>query len=410
DLLAKQGFDGVNNDNEEYIVFESNQIKSATDNNGNYDANNPNIYYQAAAMRPENKKYILYNGSPDIAHIEKEMVAENGFVIKALPIRLQIGFKYGKNRGFGWTHLVTKHYEFLKAKGYTDESGNVNPFTLLLDILTNYQFITANESLEPASKETVNRFLFHKPAEGKHTGIAIVFEEMTDDFTGEHYYSPVSIIPQSDKQGKKAKEKALSFPGERSPQDQQPAVGAFYTSVGIKAGPKDASIARKDSTSSFGITLSDIDYYVKKYTYDYNNFPQNSDSNTQPAEEFDQGIKGSITPMSNGQRIINIFESADESTFLHEMGHLFLLDLEELAQIDERSAKELATVTEWATYKKEDVKGYRAYNQPVEVQSIPQTIAETPQGVKIAADKAGYSLDTGQAKQVATAIREIRTI
>ena len=51
---------------------------------------------------------------------------------------------------------------------------------------------------------------------------------------------------------------------------------------------------------------------------------------------------------------------------------------------------------------------YRAYNQPVEVQSIPQTIAETPQGVKIAADKAGYSLDTGQAKQVATAIREVR--
>lgn len=53
---------------------------------------------------------------------------------------------------------------------------------------------------------------------------------------------------------------------------------------------------------------------------------------------------------------------------------------------------------------------YRVYNQPVEVQSIPQTIAETPQGVKIAADKAGYSLDTGQAKEVATTIREIRTI
>lgn len=76
-------------------------------------------------------------------------------------------------------------------------------------------------------------------------------------------------------------------------------------------------------------------------------------------EKFNQGIKGSITPMSNGQRIINIFESADESTFLHEMGHLFLLDLEELAQIDERSSKELATVTEWAAYKKEDVKGYK---------------------------------------------------
>ena len=52
---------------------------------------------------------------------------------------------------------------------------------------------------------------------------------------------------------------------------------------------------------------------------------------------------------------------------------------------------------------------YRAMNKPVEVQGTSQTIAETPQGVKITAEKAGYSLDSGQAKEVATVIREIRT-
>lgn len=52
---------------------------------------------------------------------------------------------------------------------------------------------------------------------------------------------------------------------------------------------------------------------------------------------------------------------------------------------------------------------YRAINKPVEVQGTSQTIAETPQGVKITADKAGYNLDNGQAKEVATVIREIRT-
>ncbi|MBO6247170.1 MAG: hypothetical protein J6N55_12935, partial [Anaerovibrio sp.] len=76
-------------------------------------------------------------------------------------------------------------------------------------------------------------------------------------------------------------------------------------------------------------------------------------------EKFNQGIKGSLTPMANGQRIITLFESADESTFLHEMGHLFLLDLENLAKIDEQSAKEFAEVTKWAAYKKSDVKGYK---------------------------------------------------
>lgn len=52
---------------------------------------------------------------------------------------------------------------------------------------------------------------------------------------------------------------------------------------------------------------------------------------------------------------------------------------------------------------------YRAMNKPAEVQGTSQTIAETPTGVKIAADKAGYNINNGQAKEIATAIREIRT-
>lgn len=67
---------------------------------------------------------------------------------------------------------------------------------------------------------------------------------------------------------------------------------------------------------------------------------------------------GSIAQMSNGQRIISLFESADESTFLHEMGHMFLLDLEDLAQIDEVSDKELHIVQEWASWHPDDYKLY----------------------------------------------------
>lgn len=44
--LKKHGFDGVNNDDEEYIAFESTQIKSATDNNGNFSSTNNSVYYQ----------------------------------------------------------------------------------------------------------------------------------------------------------------------------------------------------------------------------------------------------------------------------------------------------------------------------------------------------------------------------
>ena len=46
--------------------------------------------------------------------------------------------------------------------------------------------------------------------------------------------------------------------------------------------------------------------------------------------------------------------------------------------------------------------------KPTEVQGTSQTIAETQQGVKIAGNKAGITLDDGQAKQVSTTIKEIR--
>ena len=77
------------------------------------------------------------------------------------------------------------------------------------------------------------------------------------------------------------------------------------------------------------------------------------------AMESRSATHGSIAQMSNGQRIISLFESADESTFLHEMGHMFLMDLEDLAVIDDISAKELEVVKDWASWKKGDAKQYK---------------------------------------------------
>lgn len=53
DALINEGFDGVNNDNEEYIAFEPTQIKSATDNNGQFLVDDPNVYHQFAGENAE---------------------------------------------------------------------------------------------------------------------------------------------------------------------------------------------------------------------------------------------------------------------------------------------------------------------------------------------------------------------
>lgn len=65
---------------------------------------------------------------------------------------------------------------------------------------------------------------------------------------------------------------------------------------------------------------------------------------------------------SDGMRIVSILENANASTFVHEMGHVFLDDLETLAQFDETSAKELAIVNEWAEWHKGDAEKYRPTN------------------------------------------------
>ena len=63
EYLEKLGYDGVNNSDEEYIVFTPEQIKSATDNVGTFDAGNPDIRYSlfdetadAAQLLSENER------------------------------------------------------------------------------------------------------------------------------------------------------------------------------------------------------------------------------------------------------------------------------------------------------------------------------------------------------------------
>ena len=68
-------------------------------------------------------------------------------------------------------------------------------------------------------------------------------------------------------------------------------------------------------------------------------------------QQMNEVIKGTTQDIPNGQRIISLFEAADESTFLHEMGHLFLLDLEHLAPMSPTAEKDLATVKKWAEWR-----------------------------------------------------------
>ena len=51
-------------------------------------------------------------------------------------------------------------------------------------------------------------------------------------------------------------------------------------------------------------------------------------------EKYNQSVNGMTEIMSDGERIISIFKTADRSTFLHEMGHVFFDDIQKMASMD----------------------------------------------------------------------------
>lgn len=76
-------------------------------------------------------------------------------------------------------------------------------------------------------------------------------------------------------------------------------------------------------------------------------------------EKFNQEIKGQTGTTANGQYIVSLFEKADESTFMHEMAHVYLLELEKLAELDDQCRADLETIMEWANYHDGDEKKFK---------------------------------------------------
>jgi hypothetical protein len=101
-------------------------------------------------------------------------------------------------------------------------------------------------------------------------------------------------------------------------------------------------------------------------------------------------VYGEIS-QENGKRIITLFEGANESTMLHEMGHLFLTDLDELAEMDETSAKDRETVNEWAEWKSGAAEEYKDTPWAEEFRQHEAAI--------IAAEKAGDAVAIKSAKE-----------
>nr|WP_325190811.1 hypothetical protein [uncultured Selenomonas sp.] len=67
-------------------------------------------------------------------------------------------------------------------------------------------------------------------------------------------------------------------------------------------------------------------------------------------QETNGQVQGQFSVLKEGSRLINLFEEADESTFLHEMAHVLYDDMERLAPRDAETFKDFAAVEKWAKW------------------------------------------------------------
>ena len=110
-----------------------------------------------------------------------------------------------------------------------------------------------------------------------------------------------------------------------------------------------AAIVPKGTDKTLIKELKSHGMHIEEYENGVENSRVNATKRADEAVElYFQNVNGLTEIMSDGERIISIFKTADRSTFLHEMGHVFFDDIQKLASMD-NAPKQL--LDDWNTLK-----------------------------------------------------------
>ena len=308
DELEHSGYDGVASGNMEdedleFIAFEPNQIKSATDNNGAFSPDDANIYHQKDSLEKnvgESAHAIpLDDGQGKVVDIQFVDVDEK--------------------RALQSPHIGIR---------FSDEEYKIGD-----DVENSHNWVDGDwtdEELDGTS--TVN-----------------VAEPWSYDSLDE---LKETAIERLNKAGRYPYDYAYLVAGTSSDygEDTNESIIRNAEVVGI------LKLVRENEAESFN-------------------------------QMFREEVHGEISE-EDGKRIITLFESANESTFMHEMGHMFLMDLDELAKMDEASAKELETVNAWAEWHEGAAEEYKDTDFVKEFRDYENAILAAKKSGDVVAEKA----------------------
>nr|MBQ6739425.1 hypothetical protein [Synergistaceae bacterium] len=327
---AKQGgYDGlvyeneVEGDGDSWIAFYPEQVKSATKNNGEFNPNNPNIYYQAqiaqgeglydglnlpfdpADLRTESgasiesaaksDKILTPNGSSTLGVIDNAMQSQDGTEFPAGVIQANVG---------AVQYIERRHGNEIRDVGYKDAQ------TFLLDVLNNYGQIYRGDN---------NAIILVSHGDAEHSVKSVV--SLEQDKNGVYAVNDAGIV-----RNQYLKNKEL-----------------LYT--------RSEPYATSPRTGTAGLLESGQSRGTPKF---YATPSSNSEQIINQNLNQDKGgvLRGKIDFDKQGKAIIHILKAANKSTVLHETAHLFLQDFRDLAtnpdiQLTEAARNDWDALCDW---------------------------------------------------------------
>lgn len=125
------------------------------------------------------------------------------------------------------------------------------------------------------------------------------------------------------------------------------------------------AVVPSDADPNLVKQLTDAGLVVETYEPGDNTGRQEATQRIQQQQDVlfqkQSNVQGYAEINAKGQRIVNLLQAADQSTFMHEMAHIFYDDLKQLAQ-DPRATEQMArdwnTLYDWASWNADQIKEY----------------------------------------------------
>lgn len=339
-LLDEGGFPdgngGVTDRGVSYVTFESNQIKDATGRNVGFDPESGNVYLQESMQTDYMMRYS--QAQQGLRMMEKVIETQSDVNRAMYTDELgYIDFKWGTpgnpdkdyKKGYGISHIIAHR----NAQG-VDGIATV--------------------------KKVPEAIAFGKITDRKETKVAIEYQGMrvflVNNLNGQKTRYWVLSGFSTVENDKNKKEENVSAHGE-----------GFDSSVATADTPTPTRRTRDTYSSVVNNIAQNDNKYNNINNYDGVN-PQSYNFGALMHSQKST-VKGSTTfSETSPLKVVSLFQTADRSTFMHEMSHVYLLDLERLAAAapDSRFAKDYATVMAWASWKKgmaDEYKGTASYEE-----------------------------------------------